>query len=124
MKPITSDSLRKMAILAGLKDRTLAEKTIGEEYSLTQIIQTAISQETSRANVDAMQGLQRNGNPTYRVQKYEEQELDLQDAEVDARLNLLRAEMEELEVHKLRQAGKYSQRFKPNPSDSREKQRC
>ena len=123
-KPITSDSLRKMAILAGLKDRTLAEKAIGEEYSLTQIIQTAISRETSRANVDAMQGLQKNGTPTYRVQKYEEQELDLQDAEVDARLNLLRAEMEELEVHKLRQAGKYSQRFKPNPSEPREKQRC
>ena len=78
-KPITSDSLRKMAILAGLKDRTLAEKAIGEEYSLTQIIQTAISRESSRANVDAMQGLQRHGTPTYRVQRYEEQELDPQD---------------------------------------------
>ena len=32
---------QEMAILAGLKDRTLAEKAIGEGYSLTQLIQTA-----------------------------------------------------------------------------------
>ena len=121
-KPITSDSLRKMAILAGLKDRTLAEKAIGEGYSITQLIQAAISRETSRANVDAMQGLQKNSAPTYRVQEYGE--LDPEAAEVDARINLLRAEMEELEVHKLRQAGKYSQRYKPSSNESDEKQRC
>ena len=66
-KPITSDSLRKIAIQAGMKDRTLAEKAIGGGYSLTKIIQTVMSQATSRANVDTMQGLQRNSTPTYRV---------------------------------------------------------
>ena len=66
-KPITSDGLRKIAIRAGMKDRTLAEKAIGGGYSLTKIIQTAMSQATSRANVDTMQGLQRNSTPTYRV---------------------------------------------------------
>ena len=75
-KPITSDSLRKMAILADRTDRTLAEKAIGEGYSLTQFI----SWETSRANIDAMQELQRNSTSTFRVEKYEE--LNSQDADL------------------------------------------
>ena len=110
-KPITSDSLKKMAILAGLKDRTLAEKAIGEGYTLTQLIQTAVSRETSRANVDAMQGLQKSSTSVYRMQDYEE--IDGGAAEVDAKINLLRARMEELEVYKIKQAGRYSQRYRP-----------
>ena len=120
-KPITSDSLKKMAILAGLKDRTLAEKAIGEGYTLTQLIQTAVSRETSRANVDAMQGLQKSSTSVYRMQDYEE--IDGGAAEVDAKINLLRARMEELEVYKIKQAGRYSQRYRP-PQESAEKQRC
>ena len=66
-KPITSDSLRKKAMRAGMKDRTLAEKAILGGNSRTKIIQTAMSLATSRANVDTMQGLQRNSTPAYRV---------------------------------------------------------
>ena len=121
-KPITTDSLKKMAILAGLKDRTLAEKAIGEGYSLTQLIQTAVSRETSRANVDAMQGLQKSSTSVYKLQDCEE--IDPGAAEVDARINLLRAKMEELEIYKIKQAGRYSQRFKPTSQEPEEKQRC
>ena len=121
-KPITTDSLKKMAILAGLKDRTLAEKAIGEGYSLTQLIQTAVSRETSRANVDAMQGLQKSSTSVYKLQDCEE--IDPGAAEVDARINLLRARMEELEIYKIKQAGRYSQRFRPPSQEPEEKQRC
>ena len=48
---ISSDDLKRMSLLAGLKDnRTLAEKALAEEYSLKQVIQAAVNRESSKAN--------------------------------------------------------------------------
>ena len=51
---ITEDDLKRLALIAGFKDRTLAEKCLGEEYDLRQVIATAITRESSKANVEAV----------------------------------------------------------------------
>ena len=43
-----------MALIAGFKDRTLAEKCLGEEYDLKQVVATAITRESSKANAEAV----------------------------------------------------------------------
>ena len=44
-----------MSLIAGMKDRKLAEKAIAEEYTLKQVIQGGVNRETSKANLEAMQ---------------------------------------------------------------------
>ena len=51
---LTGDDMKRISLLGGLKDRTLAEKALGEEYSLKQIIQDAINRESSRANAEVL----------------------------------------------------------------------
>ena len=58
---ITEDDLVRMALVAGFKDCTLAEKVLAEEYDLRTTIQLAVTRENSKANVEAMQGKQAEG---------------------------------------------------------------
>ena len=51
---LTGDDLKRISLLAGMKDRSLAEKAIAEEYTLEKLIQAGINRESSRANVEAM----------------------------------------------------------------------
>ena len=52
--PITEDDLKRMALIAGFKDRGLAEKCLAEEYTLEQVMTTAITRESSKANAEAV----------------------------------------------------------------------
>lgn len=45
---LTGEDMKRISLLRGLKDRTLAEKALANEYSLKQIIQAAINRESSR----------------------------------------------------------------------------
>ena len=51
---ITEDDLKRLALIAGFKDRTLAEKCLGEEYDLRQVIATTLTRESSKANAEAV----------------------------------------------------------------------
>ena len=53
-KPITEDDLKRLALIAGFKDRQLAEKCLGEQYDIKQVITTAITRESSKANAEAV----------------------------------------------------------------------
>ena len=52
--PLASADMQRMSLIAGMKDRTLAEKAIAEEYTLKQVIQGGVTRETSKSNVEAM----------------------------------------------------------------------
>ena len=99
--PLASADMQRMSLIAGMKDRTLAEKAIAEEYTLKQVIQGAVNRETSKANVEAMQA-----RPHSNVHKVEERLY--QGGDMDARINYLQAELED--VMKIRQSGIYSGR--------------
>jgi len=105
-KPLTSEDLKRMSLLAGMKDKTLAEKAIAEEYDLKQVIQAGINRESSKANVEAMQN-----KTTAPVNKIEESD-HYKGGDIDAKINHLQAELED--VMKIRRNGKYSGRFKGN----------
>ncbi len=53
-EPITEEDLKRLALIAGFRDRSLAEKCLGEEYDLKQVIATAITRESSKANAEAV----------------------------------------------------------------------
>ena len=53
-QPITGDDLKRISLIAGMRDRTLAEKALAEEHSLTEVIKAGITREASKANVEAM----------------------------------------------------------------------
>ena len=103
-EPITSEDLKRMSLVAGMKDRTLAEKAIAEEYTLHQLIQAGVNRESSRANVEAMQA-----RPTATVSCLEDQ-FSVTEADLDSRIRHLEAELQE--VWRIRKHGKYSGRFK------------
>ena len=102
-QPLNSADLQRMSLIAGMRDRTLAEKAIAEEYSLTQVIQAGVNRESSKANVEAMQA-----RPTNAVQR-----VSYVGGDLDAKINHLQAELED--VMRVRQSGKYSTRA---PSDT------
>ena len=102
---LTGKDLKRISLLGGLKDRTLAEKAHAEEYSLTQIIQAAVNRESSRANAEAIRN-----RPTGNVNWLEDEEVQYRGGSLEARMNHLQVEMEE--VMKLKQIGKYSGRHK------------
>ena len=110
-QPITGDDLKRMSLIAGMKDRTLAEKAMAEEYSLTDLIKTAITRETSKANVEAMRA-----RPTTNVNRVTEGSTDIY-SQVEA----LRAE---LEVMRVKQVGKYSRKYKPPDTIGQRDRRC
>ena len=80
--PLTSDDMRRMSLIAGMRDRTLAEKAIAEEYTLKQVIQAGVNRESSKANVEAMQA-----RPHTAVHQVEE--TLYKGGDVDARINYL-----------------------------------
>ena len=45
---LMGEDLKMISLLGGLKDRTLAEKALAEDYSLKQIIQAAFNRESSK----------------------------------------------------------------------------
>ena len=51
---ITEDDLKRLALISGFKDRNLAEKCLGEEYDLRQVIATVVTRESSKANAKAV----------------------------------------------------------------------
>jgi len=51
---ITEDVMKRLAFIAGFKDRTLAEKYLGLEYDLRQVITTAVTRESSKANAETV----------------------------------------------------------------------
>ena len=93
--------MQRMSLIAGMKDRTLAEKAIAEEYTLKQVIQAGLNRETSKANMEEMQA--RPHNTIHRVE-----EKLYQGGDLDARINYLQAELED--VMKIRKSGRYSGR--------------
>ena len=97
----------------GLKDRTLAEKALAEEYMLKQIIQAAVNRESSRANAEALRN-----RPTGNVNRLDKVEGHYQGGSINTRINHLQAELEDMT--KLRQVGKYNSRHKSKG----EKEQC
>ena len=100
---LTGDDMKRISLIAGMKDRTLAEKAIAEEYDLTKVIQAGINRESSRANVEAMQA--KHTTPVSRV-VYEQ---ELSDGELEARIDHLQAELSN--VMQIKKAGRYSTRY-------------
>ena len=93
---LTGKDMKRISLLCGLKDRTLAEKALAEEYSLKQIIQAAVNRESSKANAEALRN-----RPTRSVNRLDEEEVQYKGGSLEARMNHLMEEMEE--VRKLRQ---------------------
>ena len=117
---ITSDDIKRMSILAGLKDRSLAEKALTEEYDLKQVITAAVNRESSRANAEGLRA-----RPSHTVNKVDEREEErYQGGTLDAKINHLTAELEQLEVRKLRQSGKYSGRYRGEASSKGSREVC
>ena len=106
-QPISSDDLKRMSLIAGMGDRTLAEKSLAEEYTLQQVIQAGINRESSKANVEAMKA-----RPHTSVNKVEDSS-ELNNQSMAQELQNLRTE---LELMRVRPSGKYSRRFKPEES--------
>ena len=98
-QPLTGDDLKRMSLIAGMKDRTLAEKALAEELSLTDLIKSAITREASKANVEAMRA--KTSSTVNRVTD--------RDTDVQKQLDELRTEMD---IMRVRHIGKYSRRFK------------
>ena len=83
-KPLDSSDLKRISLLAGMKDRTLAEKALAEDYDLTRIIQAGINRESSKENVEAMQ--QKASASTNRIASEEGEMLG---GDLEARVNHL-----------------------------------
>ena len=115
---LTGEDLKRISILAGLKDRTLAEKALAEEYTLKSIIQAAVNRESSKANAE---GLRARTDTVNRVEEGKERH---KGGKREARINHLQAELKELdpelEVRKVRQSGKYSSRHKKGETEDEE----
>ena len=90
-----------MSLIAGLKDRTLAEKALTEQYTLKQLVSAALNRESSRANVEAMKA-----RPTTAVNSIESNEV----VELRQQLNDMDAKLDR--VMRVKQSGKYSRRYK------------
>ena len=102
---ITGDDLKRISLIAGMKDRTLAEKAIAEEYNHQQVIQAGVNSESSRANVEAMQA-----RPTSTISHLDD--TDTHADNLDAKICYLQEELDA--VRRFRKHGKYSSRYKPD----------
>ena len=93
---ITEDDLKRLALIAGFKDRSLAEKCLGEEYNLRQVIATAVTRESSKANAEAV-----------KVQEASSvKQVNTEEGDWLGKLTKLQGDMET--VMRLQQRGKYS----------------
>ena len=110
-KPFTRDDAIRVAALAGMKDRNLAEKALAEKYSLTTLISTGSTRETSRATADALQGRGATSSVS-RVDRQEIGDSDMSEEELDRAIA-------DLTIRKLKKSGKYSVRKKDAPSKTK-----
>ena len=55
-QPLTREDAIRVAALAGMKDRLLAEKAMTEEFPLAKLVSVGSTRESSRSNVEAMEG--------------------------------------------------------------------
>ena len=94
---LTGDDLKRISLIAGMKDRTLAEKAVAEKYTLLQVIQAGVRRETSRANAEAMQA--RAPAPVHHIA----------DRNLEERIDYLQRELEEVKM--VKKHGKYSARY-------------
>ena len=88
--------LKRLALIAGFKDRSLAEKCLGEEYDLKQVMATAITRESSKANAEAVK-VQEGGSVKQVLGEEEGMKETLEKLQGDVQT-----------VIKLQQKGKYS----------------
>ena len=100
--PIKEEDLTRMALIGGMKDRSLAEKALAENYDLKTTIATIKTRECSKANAVAMRGLAEGTELVKRVKGRKVEDLDTEEE-----IELMEAEMK---VMKLRRQGKYSGR--------------
>ena len=100
--PFTRDDSIRVAALAGMKDRNLAEKALAEKYSLQTLISTGSTRETSKATADALQG---KGVTTHSISKLKDIDSSMSEEEIDRTIATLT-------VRKMKKSGKYSVRRK------------
>ena len=86
---LTPEDMKRISLLGGLKDRTLAEKAIAEEYDLKKIIQMAVNRENSKTNAEAMRS-----RPIGNVHRLEMEETQYRGGNLEARENHLKEELE------------------------------
>ena len=80
------EDLLMMALFGGIKDKSLAERVLAENYDLKTTIDTIKIRECSRANAVAMRGL---AEDTELVNRVKGRKLDNYDMEED--INLMEA---------------------------------
>ena len=101
-EPIKETDLSRMALIGGMKDRSLAEKALAENYELKTTIDTMKTRESSKANALAMRGLAAGTEEVKRLRSDLAGEESMEE-EID-RLE------RNLQIMRLRKEGKYSSR--------------
>ena len=101
-EPIKETDLARMALIGGMKDRSLAEKALAENYELKTTIETMKTRESSKANAVAMRGLAAGTEEVKRLRSDLVGEESMEE-EID-RLE------RNLQIMRLRKEGKYSSR--------------
>jgi hypothetical protein len=113
VKRITEDDLARMALIAGFRDRNLAEKALAEEYDLKTTIQVAVTRETSKANAKAMQGKPAQAEVKKLREGRSKSAAQASDSEDGSWTGNRIGDLEQqLAVLKVRQHNKYSGRYK------------
>ena len=115
-RPFTRDDAIRVAALAGMKDRNLAEKALAEQYSLKTLVSTGSTRETSKATADALQGRGASGISVNRLARQDTGDSDMSEEELDKAIA-------DLTIRKLKKSGKYSVRKKdassrPKPTNN------
>ena len=91
--PIKEEDLTRMALIGGMKDRSLAEKALAENYNLKTTIDTMKTIESSKANAVAMRGLAEGTEDVKRVKGRTVNEYDtdeIEEMEADLKVMKLR----------------------------------
>ena len=104
-KPLTREDAIRVAALAGMRDRLLAEKALSEEFSLQKLISVGTTRETSRSNVEAMEG-----SKTGTIKRIPGRATASSSGEQHQLAPGIVLEGEEISVMKMKKAGKYSVR--------------
>ena len=89
---LTGDDMKRISLLGGIRDRTLAEKAMAEEYTQKQLIQAAVNRESFKANAEALQAMP-TGNVNRLIKVEEPQRWG---SNIDARIGHLQAELEDV----------------------------
>ena len=116
-QPLTREDAIRVAALAGMKDRLLAEKAMTEEFPLAKLVSVGSTRESSRSNVEAMEG-----HSTSSIRRVpEEHRGERENRQLAPRIFMetggtteedLDTAISNLTVMKRKKAGKYSMRSK------------